>query len=510
MFSPKDLQTLADKGITPEQAESQLKRFKTGFPFLTLHGSATPGKGIVRLDEQSQASAKARWQKYLADGGRACKFVPASGAASRMFKALFAYVDGPDGAPMPGSEVAEVIERIHDFAFYPALNQVCEKLYGKTVDQLIGEEKYKEVISGIIAGSGLNYGQLPKGLLEFHSYGDVAHTPVEEQISEGAASAVAPGGTLLLHFTVSPAHRELFAKKLAEVIPAAEQKYGVTIDVSLSEQKSSTDTIAANLDGTPFRQADGSLLFRPGGHGALIQNLNDIESAVVFIKNIDNVVPDHLRQSTVEWKQILAGYMIQVHDKIAEYIDILDKGNATDAQVREMIAFLHDVLQVRDPRTKVMDDATLQNFVRAKLDRPLRVCGMVINEGEPGGGPFIADNPDGSSSPQILESHQIDVSKPEYRQMLASATHFNPVDLVCYIQNPQGKPYDLPSYVDAATGFISRKSAQGRELQALELPGLWNGAMSDWSTIFIEVPASTFNPVKTVNDLLRPAHQPAK
>ncbi len=510
MFNQTDLQTLSAKGITPEQAEKQLSRFRTGFPYLTLHGSATPGHGIVQLSADQQTSAKARWQQYLADGGRACKFVPASGAASRMFKALFAYVDSPDGAPMPGSPVAEVIDRIHDFAFYPALDQVCMKAYGKNVDTLCSEGRYKDVIAAIIGGSGLNYGQLPKGLLEFHSYGTEAHTPVEEQISEGAATAVAPGGTLMLHFTVSPAHRELFAKELAEVIPAAEQKYGIKIDVSLSEQKGSTDTIAANPDGTPFRQSDGSLLFRPGGHGALIQNLNDIESAVVFIKNIDNVVPDHLRQSTVEWKQVLAGYMIQVHDKIVEYLRILNGGNATDAQIREMIAFLHDTLQVRDPRMKVMTDTTLQNFIRTKLDRPLRVCGMVVNEGEPGGGPFLADNPDGSSSPQILESHQIDTSKPEYKQMLAEATHFNPVDLVCYIQNPDGKPYDLPSYVDAATGFISQKSAQGRDLLALELPGLWNGAMSDWSTIFVEVPASTFNPVKTVNDLLRPSHQPAK
>lgn len=508
MFNESDLKFLSAKGITPEQAELQLSRFKTGFPYLTLHGSATPGHGIVQLDSSRQESAKARWQQYLADGGRACKFVPASGAASRMFKSLFAYVDGPDGAPVPGSDVAEVIARIHDFAFYPALDRLCVEAYGKNVDALCAEGRYKEVISGIIGGSGLNYGQLPKGLLAFHSYGSEAHTPVEEQISEGAATAVAPGGTLMLHFTVSPAHRQLFDRKLAEVIPAAERKYGITIDVSLSEQKGSTDTIAADPDGAPFRQADGSLLFRPGGHGALIQNLNDIDSAVVFIKNIDNVVPDHLRQPTVEWKQILAGYMIQVHDKIAEYLTVLDGGNATDAQVREMIAFLHDTLQVRDPRMKVMNDADLQQFIRAKLDRPLRVCGMVVNEGEPGGGPFLADNPDGSSSPQILESHQIDTSVPEYKQMLAQATHFNPVDLVCYIQNPSGKPYDLPAYVDAATGFISQKSAQGRELQALELPGLWNGAMSDWSTVFVEVPASTFNPVKTVNDLLRPTHQP--
>ncbi len=509
MFTQNDLQTLQAKGITEADACKQLHRFKSGFPYLRLLGSATVGHGIARLTDDQRRAAADRWHRYLADGGKACKFVPASGAASRMFKSLFAYLDGPDGAPQPGSDAAEVIDRIHDFAFFPELDSLCTGLYGAGVDLLAADGRYKDIIAAIITGSGLNYGQLPKGLLQFHSYPDGPHTPVDEQIAEGAATAVAPGGTLMLHFTVSPAHRALFEKKLAEAIPAAQRKYGITIDVSMSEQQSATDTIAANPDGSPFRQPDGSLLFRPGGHGALIRNLNDIDSAVVFIKNIDNVVPDHFRDTTVEWKQILAGHMILTHDRIAHYLHTLDAGNSTPEQLREMIAFLHDELNVRDPRMKVLSDADLEMFIRAKLDRPLRVCGMVRNEGEPGGGSSIAANPDGSS-PQILESHQIDTSEPNYREMLAKATHFNPVDLVCYIHDPDGKPYDLPSFVDQATGFISRKSSQGHELLALELPGLWNGAMSDWNTVFVEVPAATFNPVKTVNDLLRPTHQPAR
>lgn len=496
----KDLQTLAGKGISEEQVADQLNRFTTGFPYLKIIDSATAGHGIMRMTAEQEAAAEQRWTQFLNDGGKACKFVPASGAASRMFKALFNFVD--EGKM--SSDIEQVIENIDKFAFYNALNAVCVHNYGKSVADLKAEGRYKEIISGIILGTGLNYGQLPKGLLLFHSYPAGARTPLEEQIAEGAATAAAPGGTLYLHFTVSPAHRQLFERKLAEVVPAAEAKYGIKIDVSLSEQKASTDTIAANPDGTPFRNEDGSLLFRPGGHGALIENLNDIDAAVVFIKNIDNVVPDAHRDSTVKWKKILAGELIIIHDTIARYIKELRSGNCSIERQREMIAFLHDTLQVRDPRMKALSDADLEGFLLAKLNRPLRVCGMVKNEGEPGGGPFISVNPDGSSSPQILESHQI---APEFKELMNKATHFNPVDLVCYLRDADGKPFDLPKFVDRATGFISSKSAHGRELKALELPGLWNGAMSDWNTVFVEVPASTFNPVKTVNDLLRPAHQ---
>lgn len=499
-MDPNDLKTLAAKGISPAAAEAQLNRFKTGFPYLTIVDSATAGHGIMRLTPDEEQAALERWDSFLANGGEACKFVPASGAASRMFKALFNFVD--EGKM--SADIEQVIENIDKFAFHNALNAVCIHAYGKSIADLKAEGRYKEIIASIILGTGLNYGQLPKGLLLFHMYPDGARTPLEEQIAEGAATAAAPGGTLYLHFTVSPAHRALFEQKLAEAVPAAEARYGIKIDVSLSEQKASTDTIAANPDGTPFRTDDGNLLFRPGGHGALIENLNDIDAAVVFIKNIDNVVPDAHRDATVKWKKILAGKLIEIHDTIAACVAELRSGNSTIERQREMIAFLHDTLQVRDPRMKALSDADLEGFLLAKFNRPLRVCGMVVNEGEPGGGPFLTVNPDGSSSPQILESHQI---APEFKSLMEKATHFNPVDLVCYLKDADGKPFDLPSYVDSATGFISQKSAHGRELQALELPGLWNGAMSDWNTVFIEVPAETFNPVKTVNDLLRPSHQ---
>jgi hypothetical protein len=507
-FTESDLSILAAKGITPEQAEAQLQRFQTGFPYLTLVGTATAGNGIARLSPKQKQTAIDTWRQYLATGGNACKFVPASGAASRMFKSLFAFADSGSDELRPGSDVAEVIEHIEKFAFFPALDAACRRLHDKSVNQLKAEGKNRAIISAIISADGLNYGQLPKGLLLFHTTpsGD-ARTPVEEQISEGAATAVAPGGTLHLHFTVSPAHRELFTQKLAKAIPAAESRFGIKIEAELSEQKSSTDTIAANPDGTPFRTAEGKLLFRPGGHGALIENLNEIQAPVVFIKNIDNVVPKSHRESTIEWKQVLAGTLIDIHNHISAYLADLE-GNSIAAERRaEIVDYVRQTLQINAPELDRLQGAELDAWLRAKLNRPLRVCGMVVNEGEPGGGPYLAVNPDGSSSPQILESHQIDPKNVEYRTMMSHATHFNPVDLVCYIKDAKGSAFDLRKYVDHATGFISQKSAQGRDLQALELPGLWNGAMSDWNTVFVEVPASTFNPVKTVNDLLRPAHQ---
>lgn len=506
MLTNEDNKDLISRGITVNQLNEQLSRFATGFPYLRLNGAATPGNGITIIDEATQKEAIDRWNRYLADGGEVIKMVPASGAASRMFKSLFAFVDGDNAAPAEGSEVSEVINNLADFAFYDDLNDKLFELYGLTAPQMVANRRYKEIISAIINPEGLNYGNLPKGLLKFHRYGEVSRTPLEEQLVEGSQTAADSTGHVRVHFTVSTDHRAKFEEKIANVLPALQQKRNVTFDISLSEQKPSTDTVAVNPDNTPFREG-GHIVFRPGGHGALIENLNDLDSAVVFIKNIDNVVPDANRDATVKYKKVLAGYLMMAHDKIDGYMRVLEQGNYNIEDLREMITFLHDTLNIRHEKMKLMDDSELAVFIKEKLNRPLRVCGMVKNEGEPGGGPYIAFNKDGSSSPQILESNQIDLSKPENKEMMASATHFNPVDLVCYIKDVHGDKFNLPNYVDQATGFISSKSLHGKPLKALELPGLWNGAMSDWSTIFVEVPIATFNPVKTVNDLLRPMHR---
>ena len=507
MITEHDKQTLAAKGIAENDVKQQLGRFESGFPFLELKGAARPGDGIQVLDTEAIEQAKARWYAYLANGGEVTKFVPASGAASRMFKSLFAFVDGDTDTPAPGSDVEKLVKGIEKLAFYAELDAVVKKLYGKDVKQMLAEGDTRKVIAAIILPEGMNYGNLPKGLLTFHAYSDGStRTPLEEQMVEGVQTAKGADGKVNLHFTVSGNHRQMFLDKIASVAPSLEKEHGVKINVSLSEQKPSTDTIAVNADNTPFREND-ELVFRPGGHGALIQNLNDIDSEVVFIKNIDNVVPDNFRSATVVYKKVIAGVLIQVHDRIALYMDMLEKGNYTSADLDHMVQFMQNTLCISDERVSKMDQTELGLYLKHKFDRPLRVCGMVRNEGEPGGGPYIARNSDGSYSPQILESSQIDMSNSDYVGMMKSATHFNPVDLVCYIRDCKGNKYDLTKYVDPDTGFISSKSLHGRELKALELPGLWNGAMSDWNTVFVEVPIDTFNPVKTVNDLLRNSHQ---
>lgn len=506
MLTNSDISQLEKKGIKPETVKEQLDKFVTGFPFLKLQGVATPGNGVIVLDDNSINQSVERWERYIADGGEAIKMVPASGAASRMFKSLFAYVDSDDEKPAAGSDVARVIADIDKFAFAPELDKVLKELYGLTAGELIAAGREKDVISAIVNPQGLNYGNLPKALLEFHSYDAGARTPLEEQLVEAAQTVTTSGGIVKVHFTVSGEHREKFLAKLEQILPMLEKRLGVKYEISLSEQKASTDTIAANPDNTPFRE-NGRLVFRPGGHGALIENLNELKSPVVFIKNIDNVVPDSQRDDTVRYKKVIGGLLLMVRDKINGYLEKLESGRYTIENLRDMIIFMHDTLNIRHPQMKLMDDSELALYIKKKFHRPIRVCGVVRNTGEPGGGPYITYDADGSTSPQILESNQIDMANSEYVDMMKHATHFNPVDLVCSLYDAEGCKFDLTRHIDKNTGFISSKSLHGHALKALELPGLWNGAMSDWNTIFVEVPASTFNPVKTVNDLLRPVHQ---
>ena len=505
MLTATDRAQLEAKGISEAQINQQLKDFQTGFPFLRLAGAAAIGNGILAIDDAAQKQYVKAWDDYKAEGHHITKFVPASGAASRMFKDMFEFLDADYDVPTKPAE-KQYFEGIHKFAFFQALDDACEVCEGMGVDALIDEGNYKAVVRAMLSEEGLNYGQLPKGLLQFHAYDEEVRTPLEEHLVEAALYAQSRGEADV-HFTVSTEHRELFEALVERILPEYENKYKIKYHVSFSEQKPSTDTVAANMDNTPFRQDDGSLLFRPGGHGALIQNLSDLKSDVVFVKNIDNVVPDRLKPVTVTWKQVIAGVLVSLQAKAFAYLRLLDTGAYSHAQIEEMIRFVRHDLCTDMPGLKDLEDAELVSYLRKKLNRPMRVCGVVKNVGEPGGGPFLAYNPDGSISLQILESSQIDKNNPEYMKMFTEGTHFNPVDLVCGIRDYKGEKFDLPRFVDPATGFISYKSKSGKELKALELPGLWNGAMSDWSTVFVEVPLETFNPVKTVCDLLRPEHQ---
>ena len=477
MFTEKDLHQIEQHGLTREAVERQIENFRRGFPFLKVVRAASPGDGVVVVDAAAANAAQARYEQ-AAHGLSVVKFVPASGAATRMFKELFEFVN--EGKR--GKGIDTLLENIERFAFWPELKAV------------LPEGADDRTVVSCIVKQGLNYGQKPKGLVTFHAYADGARKAVEEHLVEGAAYA-STDGVARIHFTVSPEHRAGFESLLAEKVPLYEKRFGIRYEISFSVQKPSTDTIAVNPDNTPFRQEDGSLLFRPAGHGALIENLNEIDADVIFIKNIDNVTTDAQRGDTVRYKKVLAGVLLDLQERAFEYLRALDVEGCELAPIAE---FIEKRLCVKLPAD--YDSALL----RAVLDRPIRVCGMVRNEGEPGGGPFWVANPDGTESLQIAESSQI---SPDDMPLMKSATHFNPVDLVCGVRTSQGGKFDLRRYTDPSTGFISSKSSGGRELRAQELPGLWNGAMARWNTVFVDVPITTFSPVKVVQDLLRPQHQ---
>lgn len=505
MFTQQDLELLKEKQISESTIETQLGAFKTGFPFLTIVSAASVEKGILRVPAEEEKKFLSAWDNYLVSDKKITKFVPASGAASRMFRDLFAFIDADYDVPTTAFEKT-FFDNIRKFAFYDKLDSTCEELFGENVESLCANGKYKNVIKALLADNGMEYGNLPKGLLLFHAYDEGNRTPVGEHLTEGTLYAKDKNNKVNIHFTVSSEHKSLF-----ELLVAARKSgYGFKLNadfvVSYSVQKPSTDTIAVDMNNEPFRQDDGTLLFRPGGHGALIENLNDIDSDVIFIKNIDNVVPDRLKKDEARYKKLLAGVLVEMQKKAFDYLKKLNSGNVSSDDLAEILAFTQNELCISGPESFDSDEA-LKAYLKLKLDRPFRVCGMVKNVGEPGGGPFIAVNSDGTASLQILESSQIDKSDTKAMDAFKNGSHFNPVDLVCGVKNYKGEKFDLTKYVDKNTGFISQKSSSGKDLKALELPGLWNGAMSDWNTIFVEVPISTFNPVKTVNDLLRPEHQ---
>lgn len=492
MFTEADKKQIAEKGIGVDQVKAQLDRFERGFPSTNISESATINNGIRRL---TQAEVESFQKKYEQAEIAVLKFVPASGAATRMFKALFAFLDDFDGTEnsfedisREDKKIGKFFQHINEFAFYDELESLISKK-GLSIPDARKQYKHNDIIKLLLGEEGLNYGSLPKGLLHFHKYENETRTPAQEHLHEGIAYA-AKNGKVSIHFTVSPEHRSAFEEHLRFSIEQLESN--VEFNIAYSSQKPETDTIAAAPNFQPFRNADGRLLFRPAGHGALLQNLNELSSDIIFIKNIDNVVPDRLKEETIKYKQALAGVLLSYQDRTFDLLRKHDAGENIFSDAR-----------------KLLEDMGVRGFsedeILSLLDRPIRVCGMVKNEGEPGGGPFWVKSGE-LESLQIVESAQVDTSDPEKQKVFESGTHFNPVDVVCGVKNYKGEKFDLLKYRDEEAGFIAQKSFQGKKLLAMELPGLWNGAMADWNTIFVEVPLVTFNPVKTVTDLLKDTH----
>ncbi|MEW6614302.1 MAG: DUF4301 family protein [Thermodesulfobacteriota bacterium] len=519
IFKHDDMKQMNAIGITEGQVISQIEIFKKKPSYMKLSRPCIIGDGI-RVIQENEIQSLILNHQDAAGKGCLLKFVPASGAASRMFKSLLNlnnvnheidrdYIARKAGEDSEQTEdILSFMNGIRKFAFFDDLKSSMYDA-GLDIDNQISKGQFKEIISCLLNPQGLNYANLPKGLLKFHQYPDASRTAFEEHLAEAADYVRDARGLCRLHFTISPEHQESFKGLMEDVRRKYEKKYNTRFQVEFSLQKRSTDTIAVTLGNQPFRERDGKLLFRPGGHGVLIENLNGIKGDIIYIKNIDNVTPDRLKGPTFLWKRILAGYLIEFQKKVFTYLKRLEEGELEKRFLDGVMEFARDRLVLLSSNSyQHMSAIKKREFLMSKLDRPLRVCGMVKNQGEPGGGPFWVEEEDGTLSLQIVESTQVDPKSNKQQAIFASATHFNPVDIVCGVRNYKGKPFNLRNYMDKNAVFISRKSKEGRNLKALELPGLWNGAMANWITLFVEVPVITFNPVKTINDLLREEHQP--
>ena len=519
-FSDEDLRQIRHHGLTLNTVQRHLDLFRTPPPYFNLLGPCTPDDGIKMIHPHETQALIKTYEKE-AQNGRCLKFVPGSGAASRMFKALLKALNREKDilkksiareAQVGHEEAQDLLEFMNGakrFAFSKDLKTVMSKR-DLDFDTLLERGQFTDIICFLICEVGLNYAHLPKGLLKFHAYPEGSRTAFEEHLVEAAQYIADQDGHGHLHLTVSQNHLKGFQDLLEKVKPIYEQKYKVSFHVTFSTQKKSTDTLAVDLGNRPFRQKDGRLLFRPGGHGALIRNLNDLKGDIVFIKNIDNVASDRFKHETVKWKKILGGYLIGLQNQIFSYVERLSSTAAKGTLIEQITDFIRGDLLLSIPASfNKASPEEKKTVLMEKLNRPIRVCGMVRDVSEPGGGPFWVKDPTGEKSLQIVEKAQIDPDSGEQQTILAASTHFNPVDLVCGVRDWQGRPFDLHQYVDPNAVFISKKSKEGRDLKALEHPGLWNGAMSRWITVFVEVPGITFNPVKTVNDLLRDPHQPA-
>lgn len=510
MFSTSDISFIKSKGISESQIRAQIQGFKDGFSFIHLSAPATIQNGLLRFSEDEISELTDFYDSKSLERN-ILKFVPASGAASRMFKHLFEFRDQIGHKPLSDllkdksfNSVFYFFDKFGKFAFLNDLKGLM-KSKGADLDNCLEKKDYHRILGFLLDEGNLGYASLPKALIKFHNYSDGSRCAIEEHLVEGAIYCKNVSNKVKIHFTVSAEHQVKFIQALDKVKSKYEKIYDVNFEISFSMQKPSTDMLAVDLENNPLRNKQSQLIFRPGGHGALIENLNDIDGDIIFVKNIDNIVPDRLRDSTYIYKKLIAGYLIKMQDQSFKYLKLLEKG-ITEDKLKEIELFADTKLMISlPPKLKVLEEK--RQILFKKLNRPMRVCGMVKNEGEPGGGPFWVSDPDGSDSLQIVEASQIDQTQLDQKEILNNASHFNPVDLVCGLRNYKGEKFDLKQFVNPKTGFISNKSQNGIALKAQELPGLWNGAMADWTTIFVECPIITFNPVKIINDLLREQHQ---
>ncbi|MDD3876821.1 MAG: DUF4301 family protein [Bacteroidales bacterium] len=508
-FDKNDIELLKQKQIEHDLVLSQIALFKKSIPFIHLLEPATIKNGIKQFNAE-EIEEKIVFFENNVRQLNLLKFVPASGAASRMFKDFFSlredFLYQSKDNDLLNKNINSFFEKLSKYPFYDSLRKIMTKV-GEDFEEAISTKNFLKISQYILFEEGLNFAQTPKALIEFHNYLGFTRTAIEEHLVEGALYTRDTNNRVKLHFTISPEHKERITQLIDRVKLNYEKLLGVTFNISYSIQKPSTDTIAVDKDNKPFRDIDGKLVFRPGGHGALIENLNDCSEDLIFIKNIDNVVPDRLKNETVKYKKVLAAFLIQLKQKVHECLAILDRKYLPESELMSILKTAKDEFDIHINVSK-LNPEELQETLFNRLNRPIRVCGMVINEGEPGGGPFLILNPlTNEASLQIIESSQIDMNNQEQSNIAKQATHFNPVDIVCWTKNYKGQKFNLKDFVNPDTAFISTKSKDGKELKALELPGLWNGAMADWITLFVEVPLVTFNPVKTVDDLIRTEHK---
>ena len=509
-FNSYDFIEIYNRKIDIKTLENQFAILRNGLPKIHLERAARINDGITAMSAE-EAVYHANYFDEKSKNLKLKKFVPASGAASRMFKFLSeflndfkyngetinAYINRKEDKDLPVFLVAK-----EKFPFY---NEVLEVAKNSSLDykKSGNDAKNYAFIKTMLSSKHFDFANKPKGVLPFHKYATHTATAIEEHLIECAIYAVSNNKSNL-HFTVSEEHQHNFEEIVDQIKPKIEKQFNLEINVKYSYQDKATDVVAVDLNGNPFRDEDDKLVFRPGGHGALIANLNNLNADIVFIKNIDNVIQN--RTETVAlYKKALAGILIQFQETIFNYLKLLDNESVSNENLNEIVTFLVNKLNisVTDEFSKYTKESKV-DYLQNVLNRPIRVCGMVKNEGEPGGGPFWVRDKKGNVSLQIIEASQVE---SDQQKTLESATHFNPVDLVCGTKNYQGQNFDLTKFVDKNTGFIVEKNKNGKALKAYELPGLWNGAMAKWLTIFVEVPLITFNPVKTVNDLLKPTHQ---